>query len=188
MLHRAWILASAVIALVIAFPFEASASTARLLTLDELLDRSTYVVIATPAERRSVWEDLPSGRRIVTYTRITIERAAFGTPGPELWVRTLGGAVDRIGQFVSGEAQLQPGARALLFLLKAGDVVVVTGMAQGHYPIVVNDEGVERLASSADTDVLVPRRGQSSSAREQLIGAPLESAESLIRQIRKGRK
>ena len=96
-----------------------------ILTLEELLDRSTYVVVGTAGERHSVWEDLSAGRRIVTYTKITVERAVSGAPDKELWVRTLGGVVDKIGQAVPGEVQLTAGARSLLFLAQVNGVVVV---------------------------------------------------------------
>jgi hypothetical protein len=165
----------------------AEASVSRLLTLDELVASSTYVVVGTAGERRSVWEELPSGRRIVTYTRVAIERAAVGSPGQEIWVRTLGGTVDKIGQAVPGEAQLTTGQRAMLFLAHVNGVVVVTAMAQGHYPVITDEKGVVRLAPSPDTGMLVPRPGPSIGARERLVGSALEDALSLVQKTRKAR-
>jgi hypothetical protein len=165
----------------------ADASTARLITLEQLLERSTYVVIGTAGERHSVWEDMPSGRRIVTYTRVTVERAVAGAPGAEVLVRTLGGAVDNIGQSVSGEALLFPGSRSLLFLLRVDGFAVVTGMAQGHYPVVADASGAPRLAASPDIDMLIPRPGPTISAHERLVGTPVEGAVTLIKQVQKAR-
>jgi hypothetical protein len=68
---------------------DARAKVAALLTLDELFGGSTYVVAATAGERRSAWEDLPSGRCIVTYTKLTVERAVVGTPGSDCVVNRL---------------------------------------------------------------------------------------------------
>ncbi len=186
MRRRAFLLAS-VLALppLLAFPPGAHALTARLLTLEELVGYSTYVVVATAGEHRSLWEDLPSGKRIVTYTRIAVERPVVGAPGPELWVRTLGGAVDNIGQSVSGEAQLVTGSRAMLFLTQANGVVVVTAMSQGHYPIVVAEKGAERLASSPETGLLLGRPGPSISARDRLLGAAVGDAAALVEQTRR---
>lgn len=166
---------------------DARASVAALLTLDELVERSTVVVVATPSDRYSVWEDLPSGRRIVTYHKLTVERAVAGKPAKEIWVRTLGGVVDKIGQSVAGEAQIANGGRALFFLTEANGVTVVTGMAQGHYPIVSDDKGVDRLVASPDPGMLVPRRGPILSAHERLVGNKLEEAISLVVQARKAR-
>jgi hypothetical protein len=164
----------------------AEAHTARLVTLEELSGYSAYVVVGVAGEHHCVWEDLPSGRRIVTYTRVTVERAIAGAPGAEQWVRTLGGAVDHIGQAVPGEVQLPQGSRALLFLAKAEGVVVVAAMAQGHFPIVADDKGVARLAPSPETGLLVPRPGPVLSARERLVGATVDEAAALVTQIRKG--
>ncbi len=165
----------------------ADASSARLITLEQLLERSSYVVVATAGERRSAWEELPSGRRIVTYTHLAVERTVAGAPAAEVWVRTLGGAVDRIGQSVPGEAQIFPGSRSLLFLYAVDGVVVVTGMAQGHYPVVVDAQGTPRLASSPDVDMLVPRPGPIVSARERLLGTAVEDAVTLVKQLQKAR-
>jgi hypothetical protein len=188
-MRRRAFLAASLIALppLTTFPLQAEAHTARALTLDDLMAISTYVVVATAGERRSVWEDLPSGRRIVTYTRLAVERAVAGAPGTELWVRTLGGAVGNIGQAVPGEAQIATGSRSLLFLYEASGVVVVAAMAQGHYPIVADDKGVARLAPSPDTGMLVARPGPLLLARERLVGASVEEASLLVKQARKAR-
>lgn len=171
----------------------AAAAVSVLLSLDSLVDASTFVVVATAAEKYSVWEDWPTGRRIVTYTKLSIERAAVGSPGTELWVRTLGGAVGSIGQAVSGEAKLTVGERSLLFLRKTGVAVVVTSMAQGHFPVVPESPRPEspkgtrfRLAPSPDAGTLLPRRGPSISAREQLVGATLDEALAAVKLVRRG--
>jgi hypothetical protein len=158
----------------------AEASVSVLLSLDELVAGSTHVVVATAGERRSVWEDLPSGRRIVTYTRLAVERSVAGAPVKEVWVRTLGGVVGRLGQSVAGEAQMPAGSRALLFLAEARGVVVVAGRAQGHYPIKVEADGIAKLAPSLDAGMLVPRRGPTISAREQLVGRALDDAAAVV--------
>jgi hypothetical protein len=163
----------------------ADASTARLITLEQLVERSTYVVVGTANERSSVWEDLPSGRRIVTYTRLTVERAVAGAPGTELWVRTLGGAVDHIGQAVPGEAELPQGSRSLLFLANVNGVVVVTAMAQGRYPVVADEKGTPRLTGSRDAGLLLPRPGPTVSAQERLVGGTVEAAVALVQQLQK---
>ncbi|APR77113.1 Hypothetical protein A7982_02460 [Minicystis rosea] len=151
------------------------------------MSASSYVVVAVASERRSVWEDLPSGKRIVTYTKLTVERAVAGEPGKEIWVRTLGGVVDKIGQSVPGEAQIATGARALFFLAQAGSATVITAMSQGHYPVITDDKGVMRLSSSPDPGMLVPRRGPSISAHERLVGGKLDDAVALVVQTRKAR-
>jgi hypothetical protein len=158
----------------------AEAGVAVLVSLEELVTTSTSIVVGTAADRRSVWEDLPSGRRIVTYTRLTVEETIKGADKSELWVRTLGGVVGDLGQAVSGEASFRAGSRSLVFALEVNGVAVVNAMAQGHYPVVRDATGVDRLASSPDAGMLVPRRGPTISAHERLVGAPLEDAITAI--------
>jgi hypothetical protein len=166
----------------------AAASVAVLISLDQLVNASTYIVVATAGEKYSLWEDSPSGRRIVTYTKLSVERSVVGAAGAEIWVRSLGGAVGGIGQSVSGEAEIATGSRSLLFLTKTNSAVVVTAMAQGHYPVVPADaKGTAlRLASSPDAGALLTRRGPSISARERLLGAPLDEAVTAVKQVRRG--
>ena len=108
----------------------AEAAVSVLMSLDELVAGSDYVLVGTALDRYSKWEELAGGRRIVTYTRVRVDRRVVGEPNAEVWVRTLGGVVGKIGQSVSGEAQLDVGAKSLLFLLKVDPaVMVVAGLA-----------------------------------------------------------
>ena len=146
-------------------PHEAVAGVSVLLSLDELTAVSTHVVLARAVDRTSAWEELGGGRRIVTYTRLRVERSVVGAAATELVVRTLGGAVDGIGQSVSGEAQLTLGSRSLLFLAQGEGALVVTGMAQGHYPVVELEKEPPRLGPSPDSGMLLPRRGPNGGSR-----------------------
>jgi hypothetical protein len=161
-------------------PPAAEASVAVLISLADLVAASTYVVVATAGEQRSLWEETPSGRRIVTYTRLAVDRSVAGPAEKELWVRTLGGVVEKIGQAVSGEARLAPGARSLLFLARTDAGLVVTARAQGHYPVIEPEMTSEatspHLGGSPDAGMLLPRRGPTMSAREHLVGLTLDQA------------
>jgi hypothetical protein len=169
-------------------PREAHAAVALLVSMDELVGASTYVVVAQAGERTSVWEDLPGGRRIVTYTRFKVERAVVGSPGSEVMVRTLGGVVGTVGQAVSGEAKIASGERSLLFLAKSGGALVVTGLAQGHFPIAVDAKGNERLKASPDAGTLLPRPGPVIAAREELVGALVEDAARAVDRAKRARQ
>lgn len=131
-------------------PAAASGSVARALSLGALVRASHAVVEATPLDGFSRWEDVGKRRRIVTYTRLRVDRPVRGAKaGDELLVRTLGGRVDDVGQVVHGEAVLVPGEAALLFLTAdPAGTLAVTGLAQGHYPFRADPRGVRRLAPS----------------------------------------
>lgn len=170
----------------VALESEAQASVSITLSVDELVQASNAVVVATALERRSQWEDLPSGRRIVTYTRMSIDETVAGDLSrSEVWVRTLGGKVGNIGQQVSGEADLALQTRSLLFLADADDgngrsITVVTGAAQGHYPI--DESGKEPiLKASPDAGTLLHRRGPTLSAAEVLVGKKLDEGRGAVR-------
>jgi hypothetical protein len=169
-------------------PREAHAAVALLVSMDELVGASAYVVVAQAGERSSVWEDLPGGRRIVTYTRFKVERAVVGSPGSEVVVRTLGGVVGTIGQAVSGEAKIATGERSLLFLAKSGSALVMTGLAQGHFPIAVDAKGNERLKASPDAGTLLPRPGPVIAAREELVGALVDDAARVVERAKRARQ
>jgi hypothetical protein len=180
-------------------PRPASAAVSIQLSLDELVGHATFVVLATPMERHSAWEELPGGRRIVTYTRMSVERSVTGQAGNEVWVRTLGGTVGRIGQHVSGEARFTMGERSVVFLSRVDGAVVVTGLAQGHYPVLADPEPAApvrapaaaskiasaRLRASPELGTILPRRGPAIGAHEQLVGATLEAAIDAISRARK---
>lgn len=166
-------------------PAPAEAAVSIHATLEELVRASSLVVVATPTERHSAWEELAGGRRIVTYTLLKVDRAVVGAPSGEVWVRTLGGAVGKIGQVVSGEARLDLGAPSLLFLASADGALVVTGMAQGHYRIVRDEGGATRLAPSPDAGTLLPRRGPSIPARDVLVGATPDDAVQAVLRVRR---
>ncbi|TKD04338.1 hypothetical protein E8A74_23530 [Polyangium fumosum] len=165
-------------------PQEAAAAVSVVVSLDELVTGSSFVVVAKAAERQSMWEDTPNGRRIVTYTRLDVERSVVGEPGTQVWVRTLGGVVGDVGQWVSGEAVIPPGERSLLFLHKTPTAVVVTAMAQGHYRV-LTEEGVPKLAPSPDAGTMLPRTGPSIGAREVLVGATLSRALVAIEEVKR---
>lgn len=168
-------------------PHEARAAVSILMSMSELLAASTYVVVGTTGDHYCVWEDLPGGRRIVTYTRVKIERSVVGSPGSEVFVRTLGGVVGSIGQLVAGDAKFAEGERAVLFLAKNSGALVVAGLAQGHYPITVDAKGKSVLRPSPDAGALIPRRGPVISAQEALVGSPLEDAALVIERAQRAR-
>jgi hypothetical protein len=170
-------------------PAPASASVAVRLSLDDLVRASRYVVVATAGERYSVWEDLAGGRRMVTYTRLSIDRSIVGQPSRDVWVRTLGGTIGSIGQYVSGEARLPAGSRSLLFLSEAAGTLVVAALGQGQYPIMPPTKlgDVPRLRPSADRPELVVPKGLAPhvGAAAVLSGATVDDAARVIERAKR---
>ena len=156
------------------------ATVARALALRELVQHSELVAAGTPLEAYSRWEDFGGRRRIITYTRVRVDRLVTGTDlGPEVLVRTLGGEVGDVGQVVEGEAILVVGKPSLLFLAPGYDGVLgVTAMAQGQFPLRPDAHGTLRLAPSPRLPQLVA--GSGAPAQQVLVGHTLPEAGQLI--------
>jgi hypothetical protein len=172
----------------------ARASTLIQLSVEELCQRATVVVAATPLESKVVWEDSAAGRgrRIVTYTRARIDRVVDGAAPGELWIRTLGGSIGNVGQHVDGEAILTPGQPGLFFLRRLPDGPHgVVGMSQGQYRFDgASVAATTRLARFPSMANLVPRSSALGTGKPnidvgmRLDGKTLQEATRLIRAAR----
>jgi hypothetical protein len=162
----------------------AGATTARAISLPELVGLSEYALVATPTDAYSRWESLGNSNRIVTYVRIEVTHPIDGRPPADtsLMVRTLGGRVGDIGQLVHGEARLQLGSPAVVFLAPSSTdgVLGVTAMAQGHYPLSLEALPVARLGPSPSMPALVNVDG---SAVQRLVSKTVAEAEGLVSEI-----
>ena len=167
---------------------DAAAATAVELSMSELVGEATLVVAGTPLDSRSVWEGDASshGRRIVTYTRVKVDRVVDGAPRGEVWIRTLGGEVGDIGQQVAGEAVLRVAQPSLLFLKERLDgTQVVVGMSQGQYLLEPQAAGgVVRVRGPLEGGHhLVPKLQAApkvATARSTLIGRTLDEVVQLV--------
>jgi len=131
----------------------ADASVSRAVLFEDLVRDARSVDVVTPTEQRSVWE----GGRIVTYTRVRVDRAIAGDlgAGADTWVRSLGGVVGSVGQLVDGEPALAVGAPTLLFLREGpAGAMQVTARAQGQFALVPEGGGL-RVRQSGAVGVLL---------------------------------
>jgi hypothetical protein len=160
----------------------AEASVSRALPLEELTGRSRHVVLGEPLEAYSVWERIGRRRHIVTYTRVRAHELLAGADptSDEVLVRTLGGRVGELGELVHGEAMLQLGERSVLFMMPSREALAVTAMAQGHYPLLKDARGAERLLRSREARELI---GEAGAAVRRLPGLQVTEARSLLRQM-----
>lgn len=162
----------------------ADASTARALTLAELVGKSTSVVVATAVAKRSSWTTIGGARRIVTDTRLRIDDLVSGADpsATEIVVRTLGGAVGEVGQIVEGEAELTIGEQSMTFVTQIDPAFYgVTAMGQGHYPISAEARG-RVLRQNRQLPALV---GNKTTAVATLRGRLLSESLALVRAVRR---
>lgn len=157
----------------------ASATTVRSVSLPALVRSSKRIVVVTPLDAESHFEELGRRRRIVTDTRVRLEEtiAESEASETELLVRTLGGSVGDLGEHVHGQARLALGETCVVFLLPGPDGLhYVSAMAQGHYPLRRTDE--PRLLRSPDLPEILGFEG---SAVRALAGQRLGVARDRIR-------
>jgi hypothetical protein len=148
-----WV-ACAVVAVVFLPAPRARASAAVAFSLEELAAASHRIDVVAPVDHESRWE----GGRIFTYWRVRVTAHIAGDGGEdELFVRTAGGIVDKIGQRVEGEPAFVADEEALVFLRRiqgAPNVFIVTGRAQGEYAVANNRSMLRR---SPDLGLVIPR-------------------------------
>lgn len=163
----------------LAWPGVSLATTARAVSLPDLVARSTRVVLGVSLEGTPRYEQIGETRHIVTYTRFRVDELVHGGPQePEILVRTLGGRLGELGEIVHGEAELALNQRCLVFVHAHPEgFEQVTAMAQGHYPMLADGSGALRLHASPNLAHLV---GAPDSAASRLSGLELDDARRLI--------
>jgi hypothetical protein len=174
---------------VIVWHNRSEATIVEAIDLDGLTRMSEWVVVATVKSARSHYERIGSARRLVTDTLLQVDQAltpnrtSASVETATVMVRTLGGSIGDLVQWVPGEAILPQGARQLLFLDEGNDLVLrVSAMAQGHYPIVLDDQGHPRLQQSPGLDLVIhPEQ----SAVTTLVGHSIDEAEAMLQNVRR---
>jgi len=150
---------------------------------DELLHRASAAAVVTPVEQTGVWED----GRIVTYTRVRVDRLVAGKLSGDPWLRTVGGAVGEIGQIVEGEASFVVGRASLVFVrphvdptsgASTGTLAVVEG-AQGQFPVLTGDGRPPHLALARNLGAIVASRAPSPAPPR----APARAALDVLRDL-----
>jgi hypothetical protein len=151
--------------------------------LNELVHQSLYALVGTPVELFGRWETVGRRSRIVTYTLVRADYSIDGRPPgtSDVMIRSLGGRVGDIGQTVPGEAMLQRGRAATVFIEELSrDLFAVTGMAQGHYPVIADGHGVKRLRAEAGLLEFVGGAKVLDSAVHLLDGRTVTEVEGLV--------
>ncbi len=169
-------------------PRDADAGSFASISLDDLVRTSNHVVVGTPRVGDCVWETVGESRRIVTYTRLTVDEVLDDrepTDG-ELLLRTLGGQVGAFGQVVQGEAEIHRDQVCMVFLKARSDGTFrVTGLAQGHYPLIHDAQGTRRLVpGSAHVEVFTK---DVSSAVASLQNQSIQDARRLVQGVRRAK-
>lgn len=142
------------------------------LTTEDLVNRSTSIIVGTVISRQSAWAD--DGKKIVTRYQVLVGETVAGTdPGKIVEIEHDGGEVGELGQAVSDVATMPADAAVLLFLQPVksrsaiskaipatgrGTLFAVSGMAQGRYFIGRDGMAVKTGFSVVESPVKVDVR------------------------------
>jgi len=112
----------------------ADATTALLLTRDELVQRSAVVARVTVG--KAVSSESSDGAAIVTRTELAVTQLLKGKAGSTLVVEQFGGTFKGKTQVVMGDAKLSPGEDAVVFLRgDGGGTAYLTALGQSVYHV-----------------------------------------------------
>ena len=136
-------------------PKEAGIDSGTNLTTDELVEESAVIATGRCIETHSSWV----GRNLFTFATISVTETLKGQPGQTVTVAIPGG-VDMNRQYpvamrFPGAPEFYPQEVVFLFLKPATTVpgFVVTGVSQGKFSIVDDDQG-HKIVSSGSVKVL----------------------------------
>lgn len=135
----------------------ALASVSRRVSLAELVDHSTSIVVATCSSVHSRWT--PDRSQIETVALYNVVETLKGPSRQRITVVTLGGVVDGVGMYVSGMPAFVQDRRELLFLTASdASSMKVVGMAQGQFHVSPDAYGSSSVTRSLnDTHLIGPK-------------------------------
>lgn len=128
---------------------EGWATTMVRLTDEELIERSSLIIIGQCTAARSAWK----GRRLVTMATVAVHEVLKGESHPEITV-VLPGGMDAQRKFpiaavAPGAPQISPDEEVVLFLSSRADEpdsYAVTGLAQGKFSVLQDATGQQLVA------------------------------------------
>lgn len=127
--------ASALLLACLTLAVAAGATTIVPMSVDELTQAASTVVLAQAGESWSQWN--PQHTIIFTYTRFTVATSLKGSAATQIVVKQPGGIVGSIGQVVPGVRHFQPGENTVLFLRPSTTpgAHVIVGLMQGNFRV-----------------------------------------------------
>ncbi|HEY0155794.1 MAG TPA: hypothetical protein VGF28_00730 [Thermoanaerobaculia bacterium] len=131
-------------------PVVAEATIARAMQFDDKVENAAAIVVGKVVAQQSRWDE--SGRRILTYSTIQVEKTLKGAQAPQTTIVTPGGVVGDIAQEYVGIPRFAVGEEHVLFTRNAKAGPTVLYFDQGAYRVERNDRGeriVHPLVTSA---------------------------------------
>jgi hypothetical protein len=143
----------------------ASATVAQAVPFEEKVDNAAGIVLGTVVSNRSQMD--PSGRWIVTYSTIRVEKAMKGQAASEVTVVMPGGRVGTLNQSTIGIPAFHEGDERVVFLKQTKLGPTVLYFDQGAYDVTKDERG-ERIVAPVQSDAvhIDTQRGMAVAAEE----------------------
>lgn len=142
--------ALAIAAVLALAPMTAQATISRVVKFDEKVDQAASIIVGRVVSQESSWD--ANRQRILTRSKIAVEKTLKGSPAREITIVTPGGTVGDIAQDYVGVPRFQTGDENVVFVRETGAGPTVLFFDQGAYRVAKNDSGeriVMPLVSSA---------------------------------------
>ena len=153
MMSRPLALAALLLALGLAAPTPAQATTLSLLTLEQMTDASDLVVRGVVTE---LWAERDDNNTIWTRAQVEVQEVLKGAPSTRtVVVDQMGGVLNNEYQIIHSATRFSVGEEAYFFLEQLGNGRIVTaGMFQGKFTVRIDpatgDEMVVQFANRQD--------------------------------------
>ena len=142
--------ALAIAAVLALAPMTAQATISRVVKFDEKVDQAASIIVGRVVSQESSWD--ANRQRILTRSKIAVEKTLKGSPAREITIVTPGGTVGDIAQDYVGVPRFNTGDENVVFVRETGAGPTVLFFDQGAYRVAKNDSGeriVMPLVSSA---------------------------------------
>jgi hypothetical protein len=146
-------------------PVVAEATIARAMKFDAKVENAAAIVLGKVVAQQSRWDE--SGRRILTYSTIQVEKTLKGAQAPQTTIVTPGGVVGDVAQEFVGIPRFAVGEEHVLFTrnTKAGPTVLY--FEQGAYRVAEDGRGERIVHPQVSSAVLVDTQRGMAVAPEQ---------------------
>ena len=151
--------------------------------LPQLVGAADLIFLGTAKKTESRWTE--DKRRIVTDTTFQVEQKILGTKQTQtVVIRTLGGVVNGLGQWVAGAPVYKKGERVVLFSQKRLKHRYTVGMKQGVYRVHLDEQKKPMVQVNLSGLELAQRTPTKLKIIKQANHTPAQSMSQFITQIR----
>jgi hypothetical protein len=153
----------------------ASATVAQAVPFEEKVDNAAGIVLGRVVSTRSQMD--PTGRWIVTYSTMRVEKAMKGQPSSEVTIVMPGGHVGNLNQSTIGIPAFREGDERVVFLKQTKLGPTVLYFDQGAYDVMKDERG-ERIVTPVQSDAvhIDTQRGVAVASEEPRTLKEFESA------------